>query len=42
VSSWIEGCREAEIPTSDDSSLVNTLGDPVIIRGWGINGLPND
>jgi len=42
VSGWIEGCRDADIPTSEKCTLADTLGDPVIIRNWNINGLPND
>ena len=42
VTSWIEGCREANIPSSDACTLSDTLGDPVTIRNWNINGLPND
>jgi dynein heavy chain len=42
VDEWVEGCLEKEIPTSDDFSLIKVLGDPVIIRNWGISGLPND
>jgi dynein heavy chain len=33
---------EREIPTSDDFTLVKTMGDPVILRNWGIAGLPSD
>lgn len=39
---WVEGCQEKDIPTSDEFSLVQVMGDPVIIRGWNIAGLPND
>jgi len=42
VQSWVEGCLEKEIPTSEDFSLVNVMGDPVMIRNWNIAGLPND
>jgi len=42
VGKWVEGCNEKEIPCSDDCSLVAVMGDPVVIRGWNINGLPND
>jgi dynein heavy chain len=27
---------------SEDFSLVKTMGDPIDIRKWKINGLPND
>lgn len=39
---WVEGCQEKEIPTSDEFSLVQVMGDPVTIRNWNIAGLPND
>lgn len=42
VEKWVEGCIEREIPTSDDFTLVQTMGDPVILRNWGIAGLPSD
>jgi len=42
VSSWVAGCLEKEIPTSEDFSLVKVMGEPVIIRNWNIAGLPND
>lgn len=42
VSQWVEGCVERGIPTSDNFSLVQVMGDPVVIRGWNIAGLPND
>lgn len=42
VEQWVEGCLERDIPTSDGFSLVAVMGDPVVIRGWNIAGLPND
>lgn len=42
VKKWVEGCKQKEIPTSDDFSLVNVMGDQVVMRNWGIAGLPND
>jgi dynein heavy chain len=42
VEQWVTGCLEKSIPTSQDFSLVTTLGDPVVIRSWNIAGLPND
>lgn len=39
---WAKACRSKNIPCSDHFKLVNTLGDPVKIRDWIINGLPND
>jgi dynein heavy chain len=31
-----------EIPCSDGFNLVKVMGDPVIVRGWNIDGLPTD
>jgi dynein heavy chain len=42
VDMWLSSCLEREIPTSDNYSLVTTMGDPVIIRSWGIASLPSD
>jgi dynein heavy chain len=42
VEKWVEGCIERQIPTSDDFTVVKTMGDPVILRNWGIAGLPSD
>lgn len=33
---------EKEIPCSEEFSLVSVMGDPVVIRGWNIDGLPTD
>lgn len=40
--SWTSECTEKEIPCSEVFSLVKVMGDPVVIRGWCINGLPTD
>jgi dynein heavy chain len=42
VSKWVVGCLERAIPTSEDFTLVSIMGDPVVMRGWGIAGLPSD
>jgi dynein heavy chain len=42
VAEWIKLCGDYKIPCSDKFSLTNTLGDPVKIRSWNIDGLPND
>lgn len=34
--------KEKNIPASDHISLVHTIGDPVEIRDWNIQGLPTD
>ncbi|GBN49630.1 hypothetical protein AVEN_206582-1 [Araneus ventricosus] len=41
-SSWVEACKECGIPCSDEFSLRDTLGDPVLIRDWNLAGLPTD
>jgi len=33
---------EAKIPTTEGCSVVKTMGDPVVLRNWGIAGLPSD
>lgn len=42
VSSWIERCKDLEVPVSDDFSLINVLVDPYEIRQWNADGLPRD
>lgn len=42
VNEWVIGCREKNIPTSEDFTLPGTMGDQVVIRNWGIAGLPSD
>ncbi|GFX52644.1 dynein heavy chain 3, axonemal [Trichonephila clavipes] len=42
ISSWLELCKESGIPCSDQFSVIDTLGDPVLIRSWQIAGLPVD
>ena len=39
---WVAMAGEMEIPRSEVFSLVLTLGDPVKIRDWNIQGLPSD
>jgi dynein heavy chain len=39
---WAKACGLKNIPCSEHFKLVSTLGDPVRIRDWVINGLPND
>lgn len=34
--------KESGIPCGDVFSLVKIMGDPVVIRGWNIDGLPTD
>jgi dynein heavy chain len=42
VSKWVSRCLDKGIPTSEEFSLVKIMGDPVIVRGWNIAGLPTD
>ena len=39
---WIKIAKDMEIPCSNEFSLVGVMGDPVVIRGWNIDGLPTD
>lgn len=39
---WVALCEEKEIPNSGKFSLEGVLGNPVLIRNWGLFGLPND
>lgn len=39
---WTTLSREKKIPCSEIFSLVKVMGDPVVIRGWCIDGLPTD
>jgi dynein heavy chain len=42
VSKWVSRCLDKGIPTSEEFSLIKIMGDPVIVRGWNIAGLPTD
>jgi dynein heavy chain len=42
VSEWSEKCVEFEIPCSGDFDLIGVCGEPVVVRKWVIDGLPND
>lgn len=39
---WHVQCQEKKIPSSEDFTLSNTLGNQVAIRSWQIAGLPVD
>ncbi|KAJ7290925.1 hypothetical protein O6H91_Y290900 [Diphasiastrum complanatum] len=39
---WMTTCKEKNIPCSAIFKLATTLGSPVAIRDWVIDGLPND
>ena len=42
IMDWVSICKERKIPCADKPSLVRTLGDPVAIRQWQLEGLPAD
>lgn len=42
TSNWNIICKEKKIPCSEIFNLVKVMGDPVVIRGWCIDGLPTD
>lgn len=39
---WYKICMKRKVPCSEDFTLSNTLGNPVLIRAWRIAGLPVD
>ena len=42
VTAWATACRAAKIPCSSTFTLEGVMGEPVKIREWAIQGLPND
>ena len=42
IEEWTSLCSLNRIPVSEKYSLVNTLGNPMEIRNWGVYGLPSD
>lgn len=42
IKAWSEGVVQHEIPVSENYSILKTLGDPLVLREWIINGLPSD
>jgi dynein heavy chain len=42
IQDWMTKCKELNIPCNPLPSLVGTLGEPVTIRQWHIDGLPSD
>jgi len=42
IEQWTALCRQKQIPCKEDPSLFQTLGDPVTVRAWNVNGLPLD
>jgi dynein heavy chain len=42
VNEWIKTTIEKKVTCSENLKLSNTFGDPVKIRAWNLDGLPND
>jgi dynein heavy chain len=42
ISTWTKLCRKRHVPCSPKPSLLTTLGDPIKIRQWNLQGLPTD
>ncbi|KAK9870895.1 hypothetical protein WA026_009851 [Henosepilachna vigintioctopunctata] len=42
LSEWVKIVEEKQIPHSENFDTVQTLGEPVTIRFWQLNGLPRD
>eukprot|EP00949_MAST-11_sp_MAST-11-sp1_P001615 g1615.t1 len=42
IKKWVSVCKERAIPCSEEPSLMRTLGDPVKVRQWQVEGLPTD
>lgn len=42
VQRWLGFCNDVKLVVSDNYSIISTLGNPVEIRNWGVNGLPSD
>jgi len=42
LNQWMDYMREHGVPFQQDFSVINSMGDPVLIREWGIKGLPAD
>jgi dynein heavy chain len=42
MAGWVTQCKELLIPCSEEASVSVTLGEPVRIRAWHIDGLPKD
>ena len=42
LENWVSLCKTTGIPASDQPTLSNTLGEPVRIQQWNVDGLPVD
>lgn len=39
---WITLINAKDLPLSQDFQITKTLGDPLVMRDWMIDGLPSD
>ena len=39
---WEEEAVKNKIPCTQPFSLIKTMGDPMVMKGWNMNGLPSD
>lgn len=39
---WTTLINAKDLPLSEDFQIIKTLGDPLLIRDWMIDGLPSD
>ncbi|GAB1601341.1 dynein heavy chain 12, axonemal-like isoform X2 [Argonauta hians] len=42
ITSWVDICKSKNIPCSENFFLSKTLGEPIKIQAWNLNGLPCD
>lgn len=42
IQQWVGECKRLSIPGSADFNIVDILSNPVQVRGWTLDGLPND
>eukprot|EP00946_MAST-07B_sp_MAST-7B-sp1_P002136 g2136.t1 len=42
IKGWAKVCFDWHVPCSSNPSLLQTLGDPIVIRQWNLQGLPTD
>jgi dynein heavy chain len=42
IADWVQQCGKRKLTCSKDFQLHLTLGEPVKIRQWNIDGLPTD
>lgn len=39
---WMTLINAKDLPLTQDFQIIKTLGDPLVIRDWMIDGLPSD